>query len=362
MKKIGLLNVEIESNAGTERLVATHANFLKKKGFDVEIICAYYKDNVFPKDFKKFKIIEYAKEFEIKKKLRSTMISRHLVNLDISFLKGYDAIICYRPFTNILAMKAKKKYGTKILWYCSHPEKHLYPQFFKTLNKNNWIFEAILKNGKKLDKESIKYFDKIWINSHKMWIKLNLIYDYNEHSVLYPPAGKLMKKSNTKGEYLISVSRISPEKNQIILLEALKLMKNKPKTIIIGKIANEKYYELLQKIVNENNLPVEFLGELNDEEIQKWYNKSFLNVYTSYDEDFGIVPLESISTGKPILTHVSNGVSEILPSRFVFSNIKELADKIHDIKIKKIKGLTKEEMKLPYKVKEEHLNEILKYL
>jgi glycosyltransferase involved in cell wall biosynthesis len=360
--KIGLLNVEIEANAGTERLVATHANFLKKKGFTVEIICAYYKKNVFPKDFSKFKIVEYAKEFENKKKLKSTLLSRHLINLDVSFLKGYDVLICYRPFTNILAMEAKKKYGTKILWYCSHPEKHLYPKYFKTLNKQNFVFKTLLYFGMKKDKESVKYFDKIWLNSHHMWTKFNLIYDFNEHSVSYPPAGKLMKKSNKKGEYIISVSRISPEKNQIILLEALKLMKNKPKTVIIGKITNQKYYEKLQKIIKENNLPVEFLGELKDEEIQKWYEKSFLNVYTSYDEDFGIVPLEAISSGKPILTHVSNGVSEILPSRFVFSSIKELTEKIKYIKIKKIKGLTKEELKLPYKVKEDHLNEIVNYL
>jgi glycosyltransferase involved in cell wall biosynthesis len=214
----------------------------------------------------------------------------------------------------------------------------------------------------KKDKESLKYFDKIWVNSHHMWTKVNLIYDFNEHSVLYPPAGKLMKKVNKKGDYIICISRISPEKNQIILLEALKLMKNRPKTVIIGKITNEKYYNKLQKIVKENNLPVEFLGELNDNKIQKWYEKSFLNVYTSYDEDFGIVPLESVSSGKPILTHVSNGVSEILPKRFVFSSVKELAEKIENMKNKKIKKLTEEELKLPYKIKEEHLNEIVKYL
>lgn len=358
--KIGLLNVEIAVNAGTERLILVHANALKNKGFEVEILCAYYKNNVFPDEYKKFKIIEYAKNFENKKILRSTLISKHLINLDVLFLKDYDAIICYRPFTNILAMNAKKKYGTKVFWYCSHPEKHLYPKFFKTLNEKNFIFKTLLSAGIKKDKESLKYFDKIWVNSHKMWTKFNLIYDFNEHSVLYPPAGKLMKKSKKKGEYLLSVSRISPEKNQLIILEALKLMKDRPKTVIIGKFANPKYYNKLKKIVEENNLPVQFLGELKDEEIQQWYNKSFLMVYTPYDEDFGMVPLETISSGKPILTHVSNGVSEILPFRFVFSNIKELANKIQDIKNKKIKGLTAEELKLPYKINEEHIYEIIK--
>ncbi|MDD2678274.1 MAG: glycosyltransferase family 4 protein [Candidatus Nanoarchaeia archaeon] len=360
--KIGLLNVEIEMNAGTERLIATHANFLKKKGLDVEILCGYYNKNVFPNDFKKFKIKEYAKNYENKKKIRSTLLSRHIIDLDVSFLEKYDALICYRPFTNILAMKAKKKYKTKIFWYCSHPEKHLYPKLFKTLNDKKWIFKAILKKGEKLDKESIKYFDRIWVNSHKMWTKFNLIYEFNEHSVLYPPAGKLMKKSNKTGEYLISVSRISPEKNQAILLEALKLIKNKPKTAIIGKISNQKYYEYLKKIVKENNLPVEFLGELDDNEIQKWYDKSFLAVYTSYDEDFGIVPLECMSSGKPMVSHVSNGISEILPRRFVFSTIKELSEKIQSIKNNKIKPLSNEEITLPHKIKKEHLNEVFEYL
>lgn len=355
--KVCLLNVEFEINAGTERIVAFHAEKLKKAGHEVDIACAYYKPSVFPEKFKNFNIIEYAKELEDLSFMRRTRVSLSLLRRSIKFLKDYDVIIAYRPFTNIMAMRAKKKYGTKILWYCNHPEKHLYPKYFKTLNKKNFIFRTALLPGLGMDKESVKHFDRIYVNSHHMWTKFNLIYDYNNHIVLYLSCDSFKKAK--KGDCLISISRVEPEKNQLVLLKALTRVKNKFKTVFIGQITNQGYYEELKRFIKEHELDVEFTGRQDDKGMQSWYDKSFLSIFTPYDEDFGMVPVESLSAAKPVLTHVSNGVSEVLPDRFVYSTVDELAVKIDSFINHDIKGLTRGELRIPSRIREHHVKQLL---
>ena len=108
------------------------------------------------------------------------------------------------------------------------------------------------------------------------------------------------------------------------------------------------FMENLQQAAGEN---VEFLGAVNDEQLHILLAGAKGLIYPVENEDFGIVPLEAISSGKPSLTHVSNGVSEVLPQRFVYSSVKELADKIVGIKERLIKGLSSNEARIPIKIK-----------
>ncbi len=358
--KVCLLNVEFEINGGTERVVATHAKELRKAGHDVDIACAYY-NNVFPESFHDFNIIEYDTSSRNIGLLRRTIVSLKLLKKDVSFLKDYDVIIAYRPFTNIFAMRAKKKYShLKTLWYCSHPEKHLYPKYFRTLNKKNIFFRLILLPAMNMDKRSINSFDTIWVNSYRMWTKFSFIYNYINHKVLFPPPGKLFKPTNKKGNTLLCISRIEPEKNQLILLKALSKLNEKIHTVFVGRITNKPYFNKLKLFAEKYNLDVSFLGEVKDEDLYNLYNDSFLCVYTPIDEDFGIMPLESMSARKPVLTHISNGVSEVLPKRFVYSTIEDLSQKIYKIYNGEYKPLSLKESKLPSQIYKEHIKEIIK--
>jgi len=49
---------------------------------------------------------------------------------------------------------------------------------------------------------------------------------------------------------------------------------------------------------------------VSDEELVLLYNKSKLLVYTPYMEPFGLVPLESMSCGTPVVAVREGGVSE----------------------------------------------------
>lgn len=73
---------------------------------------------------------------------------------------------------------------------------------------------------------------------------------------------------------------------------------------IIGPAADREYTEQLKKQVAslglENN--VAFLGKLNKTQIIQQYLNADLGVFTSSEETFGLVPLEMLAVGLPLIT------------------------------------------------------------
>ena len=55
---------------------------------------------------------------------------------------------------------------------------------------------------------------------------------------------------------------------------------------------------------------VEFLGEISDEELHTLYAQSKALIFSAEDEDFGIVPVEAMGYGVPVIAHRSGGVVE----------------------------------------------------
>jgi glycosyltransferase involved in cell wall biosynthesis len=75
---------------------------------------------------------------------------------------------------------------------------------------------------------------------------------------------------------------------------------------------------------------VMFAGALWDEERDRMYQSADLFVMPSVSEPFGLVPLEAIQQGTPVLISKQSGVSEVLAHalKVDFWDIDEMANKI----------------------------------
>ena len=158
--------------------------------------------------------------------------------------------------------------------------------------------------------------------------------------VKYPKLDEifLAVRPNFKGDEILFVGqlgRFHKWKNLELLLKALVLVKNKipnVKLVIIGEgDLKEHYVELSKELDLENN--VKFLGFVSDEELIKHYKKAKLLVLpSSKSEAFGMVVLEALSLGTPVVVSkmgefpriVEDGKGGLLAEL----NEKELADKI----------------------------------
>ena len=175
-----------------------------------------------------------------------------------------------------------------------------------------------------------KYFHKK-INEIPPFIKKIKYHSKNNNKQNRLTIGYLGRISNEKGlEYLIKASNMLMKKN---ILHNL---------IIAGDTQDlrfKKYINNLKNISNQNTI---FTGKLNEKQKEEFYKNIDIFVLPSINsfEAFGIVQLEAMSYGKPVIASNIKGVKSIVEKTkngYIFKNKnpKDLYSKIILCKKKK---------------------------
>ena len=143
--------------------------------------------------------------------------------------------------------------------------------------------------------------------------------------------------SYDKGKLLFTGSVID-RKGLDYLIEALSLIKEKIdfSLDIVGSLSDHSYYEKLKRMISEKGLDgkVEFSGRLDSAALQEKYKSSYCFVFPSLTEGFGMVIMEAMSFGLPVIAFdntaipytVHNGENGILCRN---KDINELAEAIY---------------------------------
>ena len=101
----------------------------------------------------------------------------------------------------------------------------------------------------------------------------------------------------------VFVGRISPEKNPMLLLQALQMLDCPTTGYFIGGYQNEPYFSEFQNAMSAllTQHQVKYLGELGVDEIAEHLTQCDLLINTSISENFGHAMAEALSAGVPIL-------------------------------------------------------------
>jgi glycosyltransferase involved in cell wall biosynthesis len=113
-------------------------------------------------------------------------------------------------------------------------------------------------------------------------------------------------------DYIFSVSRLDRAKRVDLLLEALAKAGGTARAVIAGEGPDEgRLRDLARRLGLDGR--VAFAGRLSDEEVVRHYNQARAVYYGPVDEDFGLVTVEALSAGKPVITFAdSGGVLELV--------------------------------------------------
>ncbi len=116
---------------------------------------------------------------------------------------------------------------------------------------------------------------------------------------------------------IICVGRFQKIKGQDHLLRAIHQVKSQGIEIelhLIGGIFDHKYYNSLKVMIDELNISknVEFLVDINDDELEKEYGESSIFVLPSREESHPIALLEAMASGKPVIATGVGGVPQML--------------------------------------------------
>ena len=99
---------------------------------------------------------------------------------------------------------------------------------------------------------------------------------------------------------VLFVGRVDPVKGIELLIESLKFIKGDFTLDIAGGPSKDiSYYEDIKFLASE--YPIRFLGKVPHKELYKLYQDSCMLVFPSYYESFGLVALEAMSCGRPVI-------------------------------------------------------------
>ncbi|PUU91970.1 MAG: group 1 glycosyl transferase, partial [Halanaerobium sp.] len=118
---------------------------------------------------------------------------------------------------------------------------------------------------------------------------------------------------------LISVSRLSQEKNLFFLLEGIKKLRENTelnfKLIIIGSGSEKKNVE---EFIKNNSLEkeIELIGAVDFREMAKYYLAADLFVFASTTETQGMVLLEAMAGYNPVVAVKSSGIDDVIENGY----------------------------------------------
>lgn len=155
-----------------------------------------------------------------------------------------------------------------------------------------------------------------------------------------PKCREIMKKYHLKEDekIILFVGRIATEKSIDKIIKALSIIKEKGikkvKLLIVGDGPNlDELKSLVHALGVENE--VIFTGAVNYREIQNYYKVAYLFTIASTTETFGIVTIEALASGLPVLAVKAPGAIDILTDnkdgRLVENDIDQFARALEEM-------------------------------
>lgn len=185
------------------------------------------------------------------------------------------------------------------------------------------IFTRLLVSYLRLwDKQAAERPDVLLANSAFTQKRIEKYYR-REAEVIYPGALSLSEKtsvlSEKKREYFLVVSRLTRSKKVDAVIEAFN--KLSLPLVVVGTGPEEKR---LKQIAGDH---IRFTGFVTDSELAELYSGARALIFPS-EEDFGMVAVEALSFGVPVIALEYGGAKEIVVSgetgEFFHSNAPEI--------------------------------------
>ena len=367
--KMALVHPRMDIAGGAERLLLWLAQGLGKRGLDVTIFTERFnrrfaEGHIKVEVFKKGLLNRFINSKLIDKKSYAKQLSR--------LLKDFSTVVSFN-FPSYWWVAEAKKISTDFpnaVWFCNEPLRRLYrdktDRFLmdyyvnkdkilryaqndrrkchsdtecnegeeSNLNGQNLHLKeevqrrldedsnnlARLRRDREIDRLSVSCMDKVLAISHYTAQNLKSIFGI-ESIVCYPgipdPSLRSGQALNVRRDNtILTIGWSSPKKNINNVLEAVKILSKRNSALnfrlkIIGYDARLSNIRGLIENLGITDM-VELIGYVGEEELFEHYRSAKAVVYIPVDEPFGLVPVEAMMCGTPVIVSNHGGPKEMV--------------------------------------------------
>ncbi len=191
--------------------------------------------------------------------------------------------------------------------YCHTPTRYLWTEthsYIKDLRTNRvvkFFLPFVLTSLRMWDRTSALRVDRFLANSQTVAGRIKKYYD-REAEVVYPPVDCAQFYVSDKiGNYFLAGGRLVAYKRFDLVIEVFNRL-GLP-LIIFG---TGPYEDRLRALAKKN---VTFLGRVSDKERAKLFSEAIAFINPQL-EDLGLMPLESMASGRPVVAYARGGALE----------------------------------------------------
>jgi glycosyltransferase involved in cell wall biosynthesis len=217
-------------------------------------------------------------------------------------LSGYDLVITSDsgPMKGVVT-----DLDATHICYCHSPMRYLwdgYSAYRRDMSSiSKVVFELSSHYVRNWDYLAAQRVDHFIANSGYVARRIHKYYR-RQSTIIHPPIDTSRSYlAGSHDDYYLAVGRLVPYKRTDVLIGACQKLGRK--LVIVG---DGPEMERLKKLAGKN---VEFVGEVADEQLRDIYARCRALLFAA-DEDFGMVPLEAQSYGRPVIAYGKGGSLE----------------------------------------------------
>ncbi|MCT4591937.1 MAG: glycosyltransferase [Candidatus Gracilibacteria bacterium] len=302
--KIAIVSDWLTNYGGAESVIEFFCEIFPEADLLTTIFVSENMKNLGRKQVKTSFLQKFPKRIREKHRVFLSLLPMAIESLDLT---GYDLVISSSSFVGKGALTNPDTLHVsyvhtpaRFLWgeYREFVDSYPLPRFLK------FFLPPILHRIRKWDAASSARPDFIIANSD--FIKERIWKFWQRDSVvLFPPVDtQKFTICEQKEDFYLFAGRLVPQKDIVFLVEAFNAMPQE-KLRIIGTGPMQK---ILKKKARSN---IEFLGYVSDEVLGDNFQKAKATIFP-HVEDAGIVPLESLASGTPVIAYNKGGVKTSL--------------------------------------------------
>ena len=235
---------------------------------------------------------------------------------------GFDVVLAtHDQFTH--APAALRHLATPAAYYCQEPLRFVYeaPVGLVLAPPGGALSRGTRRLATAAAKALLRPLDARNVRAARM-VLANSIYSHESilraygrrARVVYHgvDAGRFRRLGIARENVVVSVGALHPAKGHEFVVAALGRIPapRRPAMVVIADRGYGAYRRLLEEHAARRGVSLSILTRIADEELVRWYNRALLLAYAPYLEPFGLVALEAMACGTPVVAVAEGGTRE----------------------------------------------------